>query len=217
MVESCTLRCCLVHLVLHLTHHVRHLTHLLLDSWPPFLELTSIDRQSLNRGLHLLHHCLYCLHASTHILVNVVDFGHQLRQGILNPRRCHPSSLRLKSGVILVRKIQIGSEYQLLARSQEGTRDLGFAMWTGVIPCCSSLFGFVQQPKAKSQITKMAAVRLLYLLLKTPTRDTHIPCVTASWHQYIWSSASKLCCSFSASQLHQLQLPTSAFLPSGSL
>jgi hypothetical protein len=39
-------------------------------------------------------------------------------------------------------------------------------MWAGVIPCCSSLFGFVQQPKAKSQITEMAAVRLLYLLLK---------------------------------------------------
>jgi hypothetical protein len=109
---------------------------------------------------------LYCLHASTHILVTVVDFGHQLRQGILNPRRRHPSSLRLKSGVILVRRIQIGSEYQLLARSQGGARDLGLAMWTGVIPCGSNLFGFVQQPKAKSQITEMAAVRLLYLLLK---------------------------------------------------
>jgi hypothetical protein len=39
-------------------------------------------------------------------------------------------------------------------------------MWAGVIPCGSSLFGFVQQPKAKSRITEMAAVRLLYLLLK---------------------------------------------------
>jgi hypothetical protein len=88
-------------------------------------------------------------------------------------------------------------------------------MWTGVIPCGSSLFGFVQQPKAKSQITEMAAVRLLYLLLK-PQPEIHPSPVLQPVGTNIFGV--RLLNSAAPSQLHSsISFRFQAFLPSGFL